>query len=122
MDELNIILIDTQLDILILTETWLYTNEAPAIQFKNYQPFHLSGWCKRSIFVKSTFNADVVTSISNLNTNAMIGKIKNLKLKIGVVYIKPSSSVMTFCSLNSELLQNKNLLLIGDMNINFLKK
>lgn len=125
MDEMDIILINSQPDILVLTETWLYSNEAPSIQFKNYKAAHSCRDDSRgggvSIFLKSNYNFEIVSNISKLNVNYIVIEIQNIPMKIGVVYRKPSSPKSDFIELlNSELLQHKHLILIGDMNINIL--
>lgn len=120
MDEVEVILLNESPDIMILSETWLYTEELDSIQFPNYIAKHV---CRSdrgggvSILVKDSYTPNIITNLDIDGNNILGIEVVELPIAIYGIYRKPNSSVTSFLEVLSTTLTDKSSLFIGDLNI-----
>lgn len=123
-DELEIILKQYSPDIVILTETWLYEDEAAQIHFEQYSTITA---CRQTrgggvaIILRQNIRYEYVKEDNTMNNNMLLLNLIDLKFNLGAVYKQPSSCSKNFIeSFEQFFANNKRYLIIGDMNINLL--
>lgn len=118
--------------ILVFTETWL-TNESGvkskkkgAFSLSNYQEFHDIRTNQRgggvSIYIHKTIKCRVLKKVNENNVQIMIIDLIKNNIKIGVIYRPPNhANIKTFENVLEKILESyRNLLILGDMNIDIL--
>lgn len=116
------------IDILTLTETWLYPNESPFIFIQGYSAIHECRKIGRgggvSIFLKEELNFNILESESVENCEFIIIEITSVqpKPKIGIFYRPPKVDISKFFQIINDITGiYNNLILLGDMNLNLLE-
>lgn len=129
--------LDIKFDIIGLTETWLNENNADRYRLSGYNVEHNTRKGKKgggvSIFIKEHINHKTRSELNNMSKHvesifievdkSSVNGIKNTV--IGVIYRPPDSNIndfldylgSTLASINNE---NKNIILMGDYNLNLL--
>lgn len=113
--------------LILLTETWLRDDEAKYYQVPGYYSLHK---CRKSrgggvsIFIREgiDFQELIIDSKSEIdNCDLVLCKLNQFKVKIGCIYKAPHCNTNTFCEyINSILVSHKNLIMVGDTNIDTL--
>lgn len=113
--------------LILITETWLDKNDQEFYNLKNYISYHnvrekLGGgvviFCHES--VKSVLS--VSDNFLN-NSHLLVVKLSDHNINIGTVYRAPDCNISDFLSyFESKLKAIKNVLYIGDFNINYLNE
>lgn len=106
-DEVELILIQNQPDVLILTETWLYMEETSSCTFDGYKGFHS---CREtrgggvSIFILKKYNCEISHEENQNNNNIIFVYLKELNINIAGIYKQPSSCQASFINKLDHLL------------------
>lgn len=128
--ELELIIKDNpqQIDVIICTETWLYKEEENYVNIPQYKSFYESRNENKgggvAIYVHNSVSVVNVQAESRENCNSLIVQIdcKGTKLNLATFYRPPQASLENSTNfLEGILRNNKNILLIGDVNINLLE-
>lgn len=112
--------------VIILSETWLYSQEKEFINLIGYNAFHSTSDYSRalgvSIFVIEDLLANVVHEDSSNYSNILIVQLSQLKINICGVYKNESNcdNDLFLNNLNFVLYKFKNCLVFGDFNLNLL--
>jgi exonuclease III len=113
--------------VIALTETWINDETTRnSLNLKNYKSYHsirkkLGGGV--SLMVLNSLLSDELLEAEYLNGSFLIIFIRELKVKIGVIYKPPNTNQNDFLTKLDEILEsNENLLICGDFNINLVKK
>lgn len=120
--------IDSQeflIQIIVLTEVWIYSNENDDYKINNYEMFASNRDNARAggviIYVHNSMQANCSKSVCVNNNNFLLVDIPNHKIKILGVYRQPVSNIEQFINYLDEFISaNKNCVILGDMNINIL--
>lgn len=129
IDELEILIKNQQeeVHIIVLNETWLYSEESEYINLNNYVAVHNCRDQNRgggtAIFIKEEI--PFTTRINNSKFNTTIIELTETKprFRIATLYRPPDTSIDEFVDhLDEQMDKYKNLTIIGDFNINLLNK
>lgn len=114
--------------LIVVTETWLFSNETHFYNFPNYNAFHSNRDCSRgggvAIYVHNNYdNANEIGNKSFNGNNCLAIELLKEKKNICVVYRQPNSSTdpsgTTFIDeFNNFLSKYNNAFIFGDFNFN----
>lgn len=112
-------------DLLFLTETWLKNCETKYYDITGYEGVHNCRATKGggvAIYIKQGFKFEIL-DITNIERCNIVGiKIANINFRIFCLYRSPKNNVNTYLYHLNQILENhKNIVIIGDININVLK-
>lgn len=127
MEELEIIIFQEDVQIIIITETWVRKQEEKYYNFKNFKSVYATREKTGGgvgIFIKNSYNFEILEKIESDFSYISI-KMKIFNLIICAVYKSPSIKNNFFMNFLDEKLENlttlnMECLLIGDININVL--
>lgn len=113
--------------IVVITETWLDENNEMFFNLKNYNSFHNNRRKHAggvAIFCHSSIISEVVLSETFLdNSHCLIIKLVHYNIHVATIYRAPDGNINDFTSFFSEKLNSyKNILYVGDFNINVLNE
>lgn len=118
----------TTFHLLVITETWLYSNEVDYYNFKDYQAFHSTREISRgggvAIYVHKNYDkANEIGKKSWNGNNCVVIELLNEKKKISVFYRQPNAltdpSGSIFVDELSNFLSNfTDIFFFGDFNFN----
>ncbi|PNF35448.1 hypothetical protein B7P43_G04120 [Cryptotermes secundus] len=135
---IDILLSDKELDsdVLCITEHWLSEKEIGYYNFDNYSL--ISKFCRENkknggscIYVKSNLEAKPLNSFDKLNQEehfeASIAELIQYNIIIICVYRTPNSNINIFIETMDTIINNlinkgKQIVIVGDLNIDFLRK
>lgn len=115
-------------DFLTFTETW-FSNECPVVHFSGYNCISVSRTSKRgggvAIYVKNTFNYEVVPEYSFIDANYECVLVKCLNTMLVVLYRPPNGATTPFIEFLERILEycacvGLPTIVTGDFNINLL--
>lgn len=122
--ELVIKSLQCDVQVLVLTETWLTEEENKFFNIPGYQAFHSNrprGYGGTAIYVKSVIAASNLYSIYNDYYNLLVVKLMEFNINIVSVYRSQKNNLTTlFTQLENTLSTYSKSIVIGDLNINLL--
>lgn len=111
--------------LILITETWLDQNDKDFYNLNNYNSYHnvrdkYGGGV--AIFCHESIKSDLLVSeIFLTNSHLLVVKLCDYNINIATVYRAPDCNISDFLSyFASKLNSYKNIIYIGDFNINFL--
>ena len=132
-DEISEVILDKDLDILVITETWMKKGDTDSFAARNmtpngYQLLHTPRLKKPgggvAVIMKKTLHAEVqdIENYSTFETMEVVVKARNRCIRICPFYRAPSTSRPDFLSefetfLDSFTTKNGELLILGDFNV-----
>ena len=122
-------------EIITQCETWLNTESQNLSPYTNFKSYHTVRESPRlgggvAVHVKNTFSSEKITSLSNCNESiescvVKVGRGDSSFIFIVCIYRPPNGSITSFLPylleiLNSDMLKNGKVIILGDLNINIL--
>ena len=114
LDDIAILLQEkSEIDIILVTETWLYSNQCKYVNFVNYTGVFESRENKRgggvAIFVSNKLSYNIIECKTFSNWNYVSIKINNIEPKINVsaIYKPPQVNMDNFINILDEILKVK---------------
>lgn len=114
---------NTHYHIIILSETWLKKDEIMFFEIDGYTMYtsvrsRIGGGL--SVYIHNTIQSDIIYEFNDNNNHFLIIQLYKLNLKIVAIYNTHTTTFLP--KLEDILSNNNNCIVIGDMNIDLLKK
>lgn len=128
-DDIQCYVKENNCDILVITETWFYSNQVNQFHISGYSSTHSCRNSKgggSSIYIKDSIDYSIETTESTSNDRSLNFVSINLlgcNIRLCALYRPPSLPFIDFIMELDEILNKNNwkTILIGDMNVNLLK-
>lgn len=125
INDIELLLVNQNIDMLLLSETWLHNNEKDNFFMNGYHMIHncrdSGGGGGIAIYLKNTIDYNIKESINQENNQILIINIPNKNINFGIIYRPPSTNISKFINFFDSILHKyKNTLFVGDININLL--
>lgn len=116
-----------QIDVIILSETFLFQSECNFINLPNYYVFHNTRESRDgggiSVFVHNTIDFQLVHQEVTLENEFVIIHSKSLNVTLICVYKPPHTSTSEFLIILDRITSKyKNLIIVGDCNLNLMNE
>lgn len=113
--------------IIIITETWLREDELKIFNLKNYQTIGNCRTIQRGggilFFIRDTIRFKIIRNEQYCKSHLLLINLNDFNMKIAGFYRSPATKPEVFLDiLENTLGKNENLLCLGDVNFDILKK